>query len=182
MHTTRRSARAPKSLRKCFVGSNQPILTFSHECFLVSSAQSTLTNKSRLKLLHRREELLQDLFSKTRAANTTLAQDDARYVKFLQDTIVQGFLQLLEPSVTLHCREQDVDVVHRAGERASKTYKDISGRDVQFDVEGTLNDEWYVLSVPRFLLQSHLSSHLTGQRRRNQAGQRESTYNHRQHP
>ncbi|RDB26724.1 V-type proton ATPase subunit E 1 [Hypsizygus marmoreus] len=104
-------------------------------------AQSTLTNKSRLKLLHRREEHLQDLFSTSRSSILTLANDEGRYVQFLEGVIVQGFLQVLEPSVTIHSRKRDTDVVKQAAENAARTYKDISGRDVDFSVEGTLSDD-----------------------------------------
>lgn len=54
---------------------------------------------------------------------------------------MQGFLQVLEPSVTIYSRKRDVDVVKQAGENAVKAYKEISGRDITFDVEGTLSDD-----------------------------------------
>ncbi|KAF9465858.1 ATPase, V1/A1 complex, subunit E [Collybia nuda] len=104
-------------------------------------AQSTLTNKSRLKLLHRREEHLQDLFSTSRSSILSLATDEGRYVQFLEGVIIQAYLQILEPSVTVHSRKQDVDVVSRASESAATLYKEISGRDVEFEVQGTLSDE-----------------------------------------
>jgi V-type H+-transporting ATPase subunit E len=56
---------------------------------------------------------------------------------------VQGYLQLLEPSVTVYTRPQDVGVAKQAAAAAVRAYKDISGRDVQFDVEGTLNKDRY---------------------------------------
>jgi len=104
-------------------------------------AQSTLTNKSRLKLLHRREEHLQDLFSTSRSSILALAKDDGRYTQFLEGIIVQGFLQLMEPNVTLHSRKRDVEIVKRASESAVRQYRDLSGRDVLVEVEGTLSDE-----------------------------------------
>ncbi|KAF8234506.1 ATPase, V1/A1 complex, subunit E [Tricholoma matsutake] len=104
-------------------------------------AQSTLTNKSRLKLLHRREEHLQDLFALSRPSLLSLAKDEGRYIQFLEGVIVQGFLQILEPSVTVHSRKRDVDVAKRAAESAARTYKDISGKDIEFDVQGTLDDD-----------------------------------------
>jgi V-type H+-transporting ATPase subunit E len=100
-----------------------------------------LTNKSRLKLLHRREEHLQDLFSIARSSLLTLAKDEGRYIQFLEGVIVQGFLQILEPGVTVHSRNCDVSVAKQAAESAARTYKEISGRDVEFDVEGTLGDD-----------------------------------------
>ncbi|KAG6918103.1 hypothetical protein DXG01_016556 [Tephrocybe rancida] len=104
-------------------------------------AQSTLTNKSRLKLLHRREEHLQELFSTSRAAVVQLAKDEGRYVQFLEGVIVQGFLQILEPSVTVHARPQDVEIVKQAAASAQTAFLEISGREIEHDVEGTLADD-----------------------------------------
>ncbi|KZT71214.1 ATPase, V1/A1 complex, subunit E [Daedalea quercina L-15889] len=104
-------------------------------------AQSTLTNKSRLRLLQQREEHLQDLFNSARQFVNELSQDESRYVQFLEGVIVQGFLQLLEPEVTIHAREADVETVQRAVKGASKQYNDISGRTVTAEVVGTLNKD-----------------------------------------
>jgi Archaeal/vacuolar-type H+-ATPase subunit E len=134
----------------------QPVLHCYHNSHLLEqsawySAQSTLTNKSRLKLLHRREEHLQDLFSTSRTSILSLAKDEGRYIQFLQGVIVQGYLQLLEPSVTVHSRSRDVEVVVQASDAAAEAYKEISGRDIEFDVQGTLSDEgWVSSSFPIF--------------------------------
>ncbi|KAF8551622.1 ATPase V1 A1 complex subunit E [Imleria badia] len=104
-------------------------------------AQSNLTNKSRLRLLHRREEQVQELFETARSQIVTSAEDKARYSQFLEGAIVQGFLQLMEPKVTLVVREKDVELVQKAAEAAAETYDQLSGRQVSFDIQGTLSDE-----------------------------------------
>ncbi|KAL1746778.1 ATPase, V1/A1 complex, subunit E [Schizophyllum fasciatum] len=105
-------------------------------------AQSTLTNKSRLKLLHRREEHLQDLFNTAREKITSVSSGNTgQYEQYLEGMILQGFLILMEPSVTLHGRKKDHDVVRKAAENAQKNYKEISGRDISFEVQGTLPDD-----------------------------------------
>jgi len=104
-------------------------------------AQSTLTNKSRLKLLHRREEHLQDLFSTARTSILVLAKDEGRYAQFLDGVIVQGFLQLMESNVAVLARKKDLDIVKQSADAAAKLYNEISGREVQFDVEATLSDD-----------------------------------------
>lgn len=108
-----------------------------------SSAHSTLTNKSRLKLLHLREQNLQDLFQAAREQLTTLASS-SQYVQFLQGNIVQGFLQLLDPDVNIHVRETDAAVAKEAAEAASKQYIDISGRRVKYEVVTSLSPDLYV--------------------------------------
>ncbi|KAG2148221.1 ATPase V1 A1 complex subunit E [Suillus bovinus] len=104
-------------------------------------AQSNLTNKSRLKLLQRREEQLQELFSIARTSILTFAEDEGRYSQFLESSVVQGFLQLMDTSVILHVREQDADIVRKAAEGAVDSYGQISGREVSFELETTLSKD-----------------------------------------
>ena len=98
------------------------------------SAQSTLTNKSRLKLLQQREEHLQDLFGNARTAIDALAQDEARYVQFLEGVIVQGFLALLEPAVTVHARPKDVQLVQRAA-WSPLVYPEKRAKSLEFEAQ-----------------------------------------------
>ncbi|KZP18468.1 ATPase, V1/A1 complex, subunit E [Athelia psychrophila] len=104
-------------------------------------AQSTLTNKSRLKLLHRREEHLQDLFSTSRSSILALAGDDGRYTQFLEGIIIQGFLQLMESNVTVLARKKDSEIAKQATEGAAKQYHEISGREVDYEIKATLSDD-----------------------------------------
>jgi V-type H+-transporting ATPase subunit E len=103
-------------------------------------AQSTITNKCRLKLLHKREEVLQQIFAAVREPATPLYKTNG-YVQFLEGVLTESFLYILEPAVTIYSRKSDVDLVKRAAENAAKAYKDISGRDITFDVEGSISDE-----------------------------------------
>ncbi|KAF4610226.1 hypothetical protein D9613_010579 [Agrocybe pediades] len=103
-------------------------------------AQSTITNKSRLKLLHKREEILQEIFASVREPATPLYKTNG-YVQFLEGVLTESFLYLMEATVTIHSRKSDVDVVNQAAESAAKAYKDISGRDIDYDVEGSIADD-----------------------------------------
>lgn len=58
--------------------------------------------------------------------------------------IVQGFLQLLEPEVTIHARESDLDAAKQAAEAAATEYHEISGKDVKYEVVSSLSAELYV--------------------------------------
>jgi len=103
-------------------------------------AQSTLTNKSRLKLLHQRSEHVGDLFSTARSSLVNLSKNSGRYTQFLASVIVQGLLALLEPSVTVICRPQDKIAVGEALKSAQEQYTAISGRTVDATVEASLDD------------------------------------------
>jgi V-type H+-transporting ATPase subunit E len=78
-----------------------------------------LTNKSRLRLLHHKAEQIQGLFSTSHLQIMTFAEDEGRYSQFLEGAIVQEFLRLMEPNVTLTAREKDVERVHKAAETGS---------------------------------------------------------------
>ncbi|KAI6044535.1 ATPase V1 A1 complex subunit E [Pisolithus marmoratus] len=104
-------------------------------------AQSNLTNKSRLKILHKREEQLQELFAAAREEISNFAEDEGRYSQFLEGAALQGYLQLMEPKVTLIARQTDVELVRKAGAAASETYTELSGQQVLFDVVGTLEGD-----------------------------------------
>ncbi|KIY47753.1 ATPase, V1/A1 complex, subunit E [Fistulina hepatica ATCC 64428] len=104
-------------------------------------AQSTLTNKSRLKLLQRREEHLQDLFATSRSDVETLASDPSRYTQFLEGVVLQGYLQVMEPETTVLCRKKDVNIAKTAAVNAAKQYNEISGREVSHKVIGSLSDD-----------------------------------------
>ena len=70
-----------------------------------------------------------------------LAANEGRYVQFLENVIVQGFLNLLEPEVTVHAREKDVPIAQKATTNAAKAYEDISGRSVKATVHGELSND-----------------------------------------
>ena len=94
-----------------------------------------------MKLLHRREEHLQDLFAGARQEIAKLAADDARYVQFLEGITLQALLQILETAATVHVRSKDVELFKGTLDSLKKQYTEISGRQVDVQVEGSLDDE-----------------------------------------
>jgi V-type H+-transporting ATPase subunit E len=97
-----------------------------------------------MKLLHRREEHLQDVFNTARSSISRLSQDSVSYTKFLEVAIVQGYLLLMDPNVVVQARPQDMEMALRASEAAASQYRSISGRDIQFRVEGNVSKDWFV--------------------------------------
>ncbi|EJD07916.1 vacuolar H+ ATPase E1 [Fomitiporia mediterranea MF3/22] len=103
-------------------------------------AQSTQLNKSRLRLLQRREEHLQTLFEKAREELLELSQDEGRYAQLLEGIILQGLLQLMDTEVLVIARPKDEQLVQKAAEGAKEQYRSISGRDVSITVVTELSD------------------------------------------
>ncbi|SRR5713226_2659130 len=145
MRNSRRSARALKQRRRCTFSSPliplPKILIKKPNAIRFDSHQSTLTNKSRLRHLHHQEEHLQDLFAAARTQITWLADDEARYVQFLESVIMQGLLQLLKPSATVYARAKDVAIATCAVDGAKKTYYDIGGRKVEVELDASLSND-----------------------------------------
>lgn len=99
--------------------------------------KSTLANKTRLRILSARQELLDQLFED---ANKKLAdsasKDKNKYEKVLKDLILEGLYALVnEKKVTVRCRKKDDDVVKKAAEGAKEEYKKNMKRDIEVAVD-----------------------------------------------
>uniref|UniRef100_H2MMF4 ATPase H+ transporting V1 subunit E1a n=1 Tax=Oryzias latipes TaxID=8090 RepID=H2MMF4_ORYLA len=71
---------------------------------------SHLMNQGRLKVLKARDDMITDLLNEARKRLSELAKDPETYSKLLDGLILQGLYQLLEPKVTIRCRQQDVEI------------------------------------------------------------------------
>ncbi|EMF17809.1 ATPase, V1/A1 complex, subunit E [Sphaerulina musiva SO2202] len=99
--------------------------------------KSTLANKTRLRILSARQELLDQLFEdahKKLGENAT--KDKGKYEKVLKDLILEGLYALVnEKKVTLRCRKKDDDVVKKAAEKAKEEFKKSMKNDVEISVD-----------------------------------------------
>lgn len=108
--------------------------------------KSTLANKTRLRVLSARQELLDGLFEK---ANGKIAKegtsDKGKYEKVLSGLILEGLYALDEEKVTVRCRKKDEEAVKKAAESAKKEYKEkMKGKtvEVQVDQKERLPEGW----------------------------------------
>jgi len=88
--------------------------------------KSTLANKTRLRILSARQELLDSLFED---ANKKLAdsasKDQKKYEAVTKDLILEGLYALVnEKKIVLRCRQKDNDLVKKAAEAARKEYEE----------------------------------------------------------
>ncbi|PWA33121.1 hypothetical protein CCH79_00013017 [Gambusia affinis] len=90
----------------------------------VLSQMSQLKNQARLKVLKARDDMVTDLLNEARKRITDIVKDPDRYAKLLEGLVLQGFYQLLEPKVTIRCRQQDVDMVQAAVNKNITIYKE----------------------------------------------------------
>ena len=93
--------------------------------------RSTLANKTRLRVLGSRQELLNDLFDKVRDQLDGQSKDKGKYEGMLRGLILEGLYALNEEKVAVRARKQDVDVVKKAIKGAEKEYKENVDRAVE---------------------------------------------------
>ncbi|KAM3075850.1 V-ATPase V1 sector subunit E [Clarireedia jacksonii] len=105
--------------------------------------QSTLANKTRLKVLSARQELLDGIFEQAQKRLGEAANDKGKYQEILKNLMLEGFYALNESKLQIRGRKQDYDVIKRAIDDAQREYKEKLGKDVAASIdEGTpLPDE-----------------------------------------
>ena len=92
--------------------------------------RSTLSNKTRIKVLSARQELLDELFEKARGKLAGYASDKAKYQEICKNLILEGAYALNEHKIVVRARKADYEVVRKAIEGAKKEYKDNLKKDV----------------------------------------------------
>ncbi|KAK0723919.1 ATPase, V1/A1 complex, subunit E [Apiosordaria backusii] len=99
--------------------------------------RSTVANKTRLRVLAARQELLDDIFQAAEKRLSEGTKDKAKYEGILKDLILEGFYLMNEPELQIRARKADYEVVRAAIEKAEGEYKEKTGREV----EATIDEE-----------------------------------------
>ncbi|KAK7536398.1 vacuolar ATP synthase subunit E [Phyllosticta citribraziliensis] len=97
--------------------------------------RSTLANKTRLRVLGARQELLDDLFEQTRKRLTDVSKDKGKYQAALKGLLLEGLYSMNEPKVQVRARKADYDTVRKAIPEAEKEYKDKVGKDTKVELD-----------------------------------------------
>jgi V-type H+-transporting ATPase subunit E len=92
--------------------------------------RSTVANKTRLKVLSARQELLDSIFEAAQKKLGDATKDKTKYQTVLKNLLLQGFYALNEPKVQVRSKKGDYAVVKKAIEAASKEYKENTGKDI----------------------------------------------------
>ncbi|KAL8950777.1 MAG: hypothetical protein Q9222_003209 [Ikaeria aurantiellina] len=85
--------------------------------------RSTLANKTRIKVLSARQELLDDLFDKARSKLPEYTKDQGKYQDLCSKLVLEGLYAMNEDKVVVRARKEDYDLVKKAIESARKEYK-----------------------------------------------------------
>ena len=110
--------------------------------------RSTLANRTRLRVLSARQELLNGLFERAAAKLPEYAKDKSKYGDACKNLILEGLYALNEDKVAIRARKQDYDVVRKAMDKAAEEYKKNIGKDVELvlDDKNPSPDGSYVCS------------------------------------
>lgn len=97
--------------------------------------KSTLANKTRLKLLSARQELLNDLFEKAGGRLGDYTKDQNKYSDTIKNLLLEAMYALNDKKVQVKCRKQDRDLVTKAADGAKSEYRqNMHGKDVEIVV------------------------------------------------
>ncbi|KAF5683021.1 v-type proton ATPase subunit E [Fusarium circinatum] len=97
--------------------------------------RSTVANKTRLKVLGARQELLDNIFEEAQKKLAEGAKDKAKYQKALKGLLLEGFYALDEPELQVRARKKDYDVIKKAIEEAAKEFKKELGKEITAKIQ-----------------------------------------------
>ncbi|ETS78478.1 V-type proton ATPase subunit E [Pestalotiopsis fici W106-1] len=97
--------------------------------------RSTVANKTRLKVLGARQELLDDIFDAAGKKLVDGSKDESKYRTTLKNLILEGLYALTEKEVSVRGRKKDAKVLKGAIEDAEKEYKEKTGKETKVIVD-----------------------------------------------
>ncbi|KAF2272889.1 ATPase, V1/A1 complex, subunit E [Westerdykella ornata] len=97
--------------------------------------RSTVANKSRIRILSARQELLDKLFDEASKKLKGVSKDKKKYQDILKNLILEGTYALNEENIQVKARKADYDTVRKAIEEAQAEYKSKVGKDVSISID-----------------------------------------------
>ncbi|TKA79619.1 hypothetical protein B0A49_00966 [Cryomyces minteri] len=97
--------------------------------------KSTVANKTRIKVLSARQELLDKLFQQAQEQLSSRTSDASAYQGICKNLILEGLYALNEKKVAIRARKADYEVVRKSIEDATKEYKENVKKDVSVELD-----------------------------------------------
>jgi V-type H+-transporting ATPase subunit E len=97
--------------------------------------RSTVANKSRLRILSARQELLDRLFEDAGNKLKDVSKDKTKYQGILKNLILEGAYALNENKVQVKARKADYDAVKKAIDEAQSEYKSKVDKTVSISID-----------------------------------------------
>jgi len=97
--------------------------------------RSTVANKTRLKVLSARQELLDGIFEQAQKKLGDVTKDKGKYTEVLKNLMLEGFYALNESTLQVRGRKKDYDLIKTAIEAASKEYKEKAKKAISVTID-----------------------------------------------
>jgi len=97
--------------------------------------RSTVSNKSRLRILSSRQELLNRLFEEASKKLGGVSKDKGKYQGILKNLILEGAYALGEDNMKVKARKADYDVVKKAIDQAQSEYKSKTNKETAITID-----------------------------------------------
>ncbi|XP_068711803.1 V-type proton ATPase subunit E-like [Montipora foliosa] len=97
--------------------------------------KSNQLNQSRLKTLKAQDDHIKSILDDAVKRLGEVTKDTSRYEQVLRGLITQGLFQLLEPAVSIRCRQQDLNIVKKVKEASVEDYKNSTKKTTEVTVD-----------------------------------------------
>ncbi|TVY81329.1 V-type proton ATPase subunit E [Lachnellula suecica] len=97
--------------------------------------RSTVANKTRLKVLSARQELLDTIFEQAQKKLGEATKDKGKYTEILKNLALEGFYALNEQKLQVRGRKKDNDLIKKALEGACKEYKEKTKKEIEATID-----------------------------------------------
>lgn len=97
--------------------------------------RSTVANKSRIRILSARQELLDRIFEDASKKLKDVSKDKGKYQGVLKNLILQGAYALNEDKLQVKARKADYDTVKKAIDQAQSEYKSKVDKEVSISID-----------------------------------------------
>lgn len=95
-------------------------------------AQSSQTNKSRIRVLQAREELLNQLYDDVKFKLSTLSQNQTEYQSLLEKLVLECLYILMENRVTIQCRRKDLALLRQVMQISADKFHQTTSNTVEW--------------------------------------------------
>lgn len=97
--------------------------------------RSNQLNQATLKKLRAQDDHIKGILDEAVKRLGEVTKDTPRYEQVLKGLITQGLFQLLEPAVTVRCRQQDLSLVKKVKVAAIEDYKNATKKTTEITVD-----------------------------------------------
>lgn len=97
--------------------------------------KSTIGNKTRLRILATKEEVLNEIFDEAKKELSKISSNKSEYKPAYKGLIEEGLLALLEDEVTLKIREKDLALAKEVIDEVAKSFEEKTKIPVKINVD-----------------------------------------------